>query len=391
LTDQSLEQSLSFHGRAMPRVTPRRVLPMLDAVDGTAWAALAAARVEGNGLFERGFALPASALAKSGRALVTGEGAFSGLLPVASAWAALKLPLPLLVAGQPYSVLGTPLLDATDPEGAAYDLLAAAAASGAQALLIPDLPLDGPAAEALRHAMARRGPAGVVDNIRRRAVLHADGDAEDYLRAGLGAKKLKELRRLANRMADDGDVRFAEAMTPDQIGPAMERFLVLEASGWKGRRGTGLGQNPADAGFARRFARELGAAGKLRLLELWGGEHLVATGIVIRQADHALFFKIAFDEAWSRFSPGVQLTVELTRRLMADPAIRFADSSAVEGHPMIDHVWRERMRVGDFHIPLGRFGRPVIAATIARAHARRAAKYFYHKAKLLKKSLGRRK
>jgi CelD/BcsL family acetyltransferase involved in cellulose biosynthesis len=387
VTDQSLEQSLTFRAPPSAKRTAHRALPALDMVDRAAWEMLSARRIEGNGLFDPGFSLPAAALAHGARALVAGDAELTGLLPVGSAWSALKLPLPLLVARQPYGVLGTPLLDATDPEGAAGDLLAAAAASGAQALLIPDLPLDGAAAEALRRAMARRGPAGVVDDIRHRAVLHATGDAEDYLRAGLGAKKLKELRRLANRMGDEGEVRFAEATTPDAIGPAMERFLVLEASGWKGRRGTGLGQNPADAGFARRIAAELGAAGKFRVLELWLGETLIAAGTVIRQGDHALFFKIAFDEVWSRFSPGVQLTVELTRRLIADAEIRVADSSAVEGHPMIDHVWRERMRVGDLYIPLGRLGRPTIAAAIARAHARQAAKSFYLKAK----SLGNRK
>ena len=386
MTDQSLQQSLPFRAGTARPSPARAALPALASVDRAAWQALCGRRLEGNGLFEPGFALPAAALAHGGRALLAGDNhLLAGLLPVSTAWAALRLPLPLLIARQPYSVLGTPLLDAADPDAAADGLLAAAAASGAEALLIPDLPLDGGAAEALRRAMARRGPAGRIDNIRQRAVLDATAEAEDYLRAGLGAKKLKELRRLANRMAEEGAVRFAEAATPEEIGPAMERFLVLEASGWKGRRGTGLGQNPADAAFARTIAGELGALGKFRMLELWLGETLVAAGTVIRQGDHALFFKIAFDEAFSRFSPGVQLTVELTRRLCGDPEIRFADSSAIEGHPMIDHVWRERMRVGDLYIPLGPLGRPVIAAAVARFHAREAAKSFYHKLKFWEK------
>jgi tRNA(Arg) A34 adenosine deaminase TadA len=125
--------------------------------------------------------------------------------------------------------------------------------------MLPFMAIEGPAATALREAMARRGVTGTIDNSRQRAALDASGDAEAYLRGGLGAKKLKELRRLANRMADEGAVQFAEAREPGAIAAALERFLKLEASGWKGRRGTGLGQDAADARFIRAAAAGLGA------------------------------------------------------------------------------------------------------------------------------------
>ncbi|MEO8883308.1 MAG: GNAT family N-acetyltransferase [Devosia sp.] len=383
MTDESLNLTIDLAPPATGKAA-RTCVPLAE-VDCNAWEALCHSRVEGNGFFDPAFALPAFTLSPGGRALQAFASPqcnrLTAILPVVSAWRLLKLPMPVLVARQPYSVLSTPLLDKDDPIAAAGALIEAAGRAGAAVLMIPDLPLDGAAAAALRAAMERRGLNGTTDNLRQRAVLDATVDAEDYLRAGMGAKKLKELRRQSHRMADEGAVRFAEVGAPAEIGAALDRFLALEASGWKGRRGTGLAQDAADAAFIRQAAHDLARRENCSLLELWLDQHLLASGIVIRQGDHALFFKIAFDEAFSRFSPGVQLTVELTRRLCADPEIRFVDSTAVQGHPMIDHVWRERMAVGDLFIPTGRLAplaRLSIALVIARRRLRERAKSFYH-------------
>ena len=58
-----------------------------------------------------------------------------------------------------------------------------------------------------------------------------------------GTKKLKELRRQRNRLADHGGVHFDVARTPGEVAAAIETFLRLEASGWKAKRGTALVQD----------------------------------------------------------------------------------------------------------------------------------------------------
>jgi hypothetical protein len=51
-------------------------------------------------------------------------------------------------------------------------------------------------------------------------------------------------------------------------------------------------------------------------------------------------------------SPGVQLTLDLTRHLCTDPAIALVDSTASADHPMINPIWRGRLAIGDVLIPL---------------------------------------
>ena len=94
-------------------------------------------------------------------------------------------------------------------------------------------------------------------------------------------------------------------------------------------------------------------------MTLRAGETPVAAAIVLRQQDRAFFFKLGVDERFAKFSPGVQLTLDLTRHLCADPAIALVDSTADADHPMINPIWRGRLAIGDVLIPLRR-GDPVV-------------------------------
>ena len=172
------------------------------------------------------------------------------------------------------------------------------------------------------------------------------------LRDALGGKKLKELRRQRNRLAEHGAVRFEVARTPDTVATAIETFLELEASGWKARRGTALKQNDGDAGFIRRATAALAATGQCEIVTLHAGETPVASAIVLRHLDRAFYFKLGVDERFAKFSPGVQLTLELTRHLCASAVIATADSTASADHPMINPIWRGRLKIGDVLIPL---------------------------------------
>ena len=87
-------------------------------------------------------------------------------------------------------------------------------------------------------------------------------------------------------------------------------------------------------------------------MTLRAGDSPVAAGIVLRHQDRAFFFKIGVDERFAKFSPGVQLTLDLTRHLCADPAIASADSTASPDHPMINPIWRGRFAIGDVLLPL---------------------------------------
>jgi CelD/BcsL family acetyltransferase involved in cellulose biosynthesis len=275
-------------------------------------------------------------------------------------WRAYKIPLPALVSADPYGTLCTPLLDRDMAEQAVTGVLQRARRAGAHALIFRATSLDGAAMKAFTDVLGRMGIAPLVLQSHVRACLDATGDADELLREALGAKKLKELRRQRNRLAEHGDVHFDVARTPEEIAAAIETFLLLEASGWKGQRGTALSQDAGDAAFVRCATAALAETGQCEIVTLRAGQTPVASAIVLRHQDRAFYFKLGVDERFAKFSPGVQLTLELTRYLCADPAIRLVDSTAAPNHPMINPIWRGRLAIGDVLIPLRR-GDPVVA------------------------------
>ena len=339
--------------------TTRALVP-LDAIEAGQWRALAQRAVEPNGYYLPAWELAVSATARgrTGASALPALDGYStrliGLMPVISLWRAWKIPLPALVSAHPYGTLCSPLIDRDAPIEAATRLLQQARETGAHALVLNDVALDGAAMASLKQALNRDGLKPRVLSSYIRASLDATQDGETLLREALGARKLKELRRQRHRLEEHGPVVFEVARRPDEIGPALEAFLQLEASGWKGKRGTALIQHAGDATFIRRAVPALAETAQCEIVSLRAGTIPVAAGIVLRHQDRAFFFKLGIDERFARYSPGVQLTLDLTRHLCADPAIASADSTASADHPMINPIWRGRFAIGDVLIPLRR-------------------------------------
>ena len=372
------------------QAAPRAALAPLASVSADAWRGLAGRAIEPNGYYlpDWEMAVNASARERTDASAICafGDNRLTGLLPVVPIWRAYRIPLPALVSADPYGTLCTPLLDREQAEATALELRRQARAAGAHALILRDVALDGPAMKAFREELRRDGLRARLLQSYLRAALDATRNADEVLQEALGAKKLKELRRLRNRLADHGAVHFGVARTPDEVASAVETFLALEASGWKARRGTALALDQGDAAFVRRATVALAGRGQCEVITLSAGDTPVAAGIVLRHGDRAFFFKLGVDERFAKYSPGVQLTLELTRHLCADPAIRFADSTAAPDHPMINPIWRSRLAIGDVLVPLQRHDVvvPLIRAALAlrqavREPARRAVHFLRHR------------
>lgn len=336
----------------------------LAAIDANQWRALAERAVEPNGYYLPGWALAVNAFA-SGRTdqstLVArdchsqnGNARLIGLMPFMPMARAYKIPLPAFVTAEPYGTLCTPLLDPDMTHDAARELMRQARDAGAHALVLRDVSLEGAVMRAFGEVLRQDGLRSRVLKSHLRACLDATRDCDDMLREALGAKKLKELRRQRHRLAEHGAVKFEVARTSSGVATALETFLSLEASGWKGMRRTALIQDDGDARFIRRAAPALAESGQCEVMTLTVDDTAIAAAIVLRHQDRAFYFKLGIDERFAKFSPGVQLTLDLTRHLCDDPAIATADSTASSDHPMINPIWRGRFAIGDVLIPLRR-------------------------------------
>jgi CelD/BcsL family acetyltransferase involved in cellulose biosynthesis len=315
------------------------------------WRELAERALEPNIFYEPAFALAAAPVfgGNAGALLVwsgTGPRRLLGLFPARVEKRRYGVSLPILFGWtHPFAPLGVPLVEreAAEPVIAAWLAHLAADATLPGTVLLPFLTEQGPFATTL-DAIARRAQMPVADFDRhRRALLAPAGERARYLERAIGRHRLKEIRRQWRRLGETGAVLFTTASKRGAVATAVEDFLVLEAGGWKGRAGTAAAQHQELCRFMRTAMPALADESKVTVDRILVDGRTIAATIMLRSGRCAWFWKIAYDETFARFSPGVMLSAVLTNELAEDTTLVQTDSCATADHPMIDHLWRERL------------------------------------------------
>lgn len=331
-------------------------LAELEAAHHAAWDACAAQAAEPNPFSERWF-LTASARHLGDQAAVRAVVAFRGealigLMPLAVEPRYYRIPVPTLSNWvHANAFLGMPLLRAGDEAAAMAAMLACLdKAPGLPPLLhLTAMVEDGAAHRALA-AVADRPIVTVMRH--ERALLASDRSPTAYYEATVRKKKRKELKRLANRLAELGPVVTTRLAPDDDHRKWVDAFLALEASGWKGREGSALGCDTAKRAFFADALAGARAAKKLEILRLSVGDRIIAMLVNFLCPPGSASFKIAYDEDYARFSPGVLIQIE-NYGILDTPGIDWMDSCAAANHPMIDSLWAERRGIVRLTLPIG--------------------------------------
>lgn len=212
---------------------------------------------------------------------------------------------------------------------------------GASALEWSVMPGEGELRRALGEVLQRRGHAHFVLEQHLRALLQPRASAEAYLAETLSRNARQKFRRLERRLAERGALRCTEAGAPE-AKDALEAFLALEASGWKGERGSALGSSAAGRSYFLGAAAEAARRGRLMLLALELDGRPVAMKCNFLAREGAFAFKIAYDERFAHYSPGALLELENIRRFHQRPGLRWMDSCAAADYFQTNRLWLER-------------------------------------------------
>jgi CelD/BcsL family acetyltransferase involved in cellulose biosynthesis len=197
-----------------------------------------------------------------------------------------------------------------------------------------------------------------------RALFKPMVSADAYLEQSLRGKRRKELRRQENRLREQGAFEYRLLRAGDDATPWIAAFLELEARGWKGVEGSALAARDATRTFFEHAARDLHARGQLMMLGLFLDGRAIALkcNFVAATGSGAFAFKIAYDEQFVRYSPGMQLELENVRRSHEMPGLAWMDSTADAEHFMINRLWTDRRTVETLLVSPGRgWGNAVVA------------------------------
>lgn len=345
--------------------------PRVLAEHLAAWEDLVEHALEPNPFYEPWMFLPAIETLAPGRKLAllliyaegrAGRGRLIGFVPLERLWHYRGLPLRVLrLLQHEHGYLCTPLVRI----GHARECMAGffqwiAEASGAALLELHGVSGEGPFHQALIHHLEQQSHVVCFSDRYTRALFRPRRSADGYLRTALPGKSRKEYRRLTRRLAEQGRLEYRFLDGRDDAEAWIQSLLELERRGWKGRAGTALASTRESRRFFESIAREAGRQGRLTMHGLYLNGRVLALSCKIRAGDGAFAFKIAFDEAFDQFSPGVLLELEHIVRMHHDARIRWMDSCAVSNHEMANRLWLDRRTMETVTVAAGRPGGLVV-------------------------------
>lgn len=265
-----------------------------------------------------------------------------------------------------YCYLCTPLVRAgveTQAMSRALDWLAERAAI----IKFGEVSAEGPVHHALVDELGRRRWGVQLGDAYTRAILRTAANGDDFLEKALAGKRRKELRRQRSRLAEHGRLEACALEDPGELSRWVEDFVALEQKSWKGRCAVSLASDPSHLRWFQQMSEQAQRQGRLMMLGLRLDDRPIALKLNLLAGDGSFAFKIAFDESFARYSPGVQLELDNVHRVHQQPGLRWMDSCAAADRFMINHLWPDRRGIHTLFFAPGGGARSLLLALLPLA------------------------
>ena len=271
-----------------------------------------------------------------------------------------------------YCFLGTPLVSGQeDPDRIWTAVRSELRRVGPAQLLVMRLhAADGPVSAALGRADAQGGFGVRQTSVTVRGFVRRR-PAQTYAAEWMTRKHLANLarrrRQLSQRLATSIDATDRAAAG---LGQAIEEFLGLEASGWKGRAGTALLCRPGHDRFFREVCQGFAEEGRLMFLGLQAGPEVLAFSTALLAGRGLFGFKKAYDETFARWSPGTLLDLEVLAWFHEMPGLDWLDTCSSPDELAGEQLFGDRRPIHTLLLPVSAVGRAAAAliSTSRRAH-----------------------
>jgi len=336
-----------------------------------AWDDLAANAIEPNPFYESWLLRPALEFLADGRDIqlvtVWADGKLGALLPMHRQRQYKGLPVSTVRSWRHrHCMLCTPLVR-TDGAASHVAALVEWLRGAASVVELDYLPADGPVYRLLADLL----PGAVVSEGYERALFRRAKDADTYIATAVPSRDRQEVRRRERRLGESGKVAHVTLRAGDSIERWLDDLMRLEAGGWKGKQGSALASTEAN----RRFATEIFTAafrrGRLHMVGLDLDGKPLARCSTILGGGGGYAFKTAYDEAFSRFSPGVIIELDRIRALHEQPEVQWLDSFTSPGNVVLNRLWNQRVKIQGLTFSTGIIGRLALGARATLRSAKR--------------------
>jgi CelD/BcsL family acetyltransferase involved in cellulose biosynthesis len=174
-----------------------------------------------------------------------------------------------------------------------------------------------------------------------------------YVRRFVSRNRRKGIKRLRHRLDEQGKLQHEVSSAGPRLTFAVETFLAIEARGWKGSRGTALANQPATAAMLRNFLEHSQTDGndgvRMRADMLLLDEQPIAISIGFVSCGVGFMWKIALDDSYRRFAPGVVLEDAILQSAHQSLELSQLDSATGPG-TILESLYGDRVLMGDLVI-----------------------------------------
>ena len=341
-----------------------------------AWEELAAAALEPNVFYEHWMLLPALEAFGAGKDINVvlvlihdphnpdAPAKLGGLFPLEQIPRYRKLMVSVLSLWQhAHCYVCTPLVRADAARECMVEFFQWLRSGGANASLLElrCISGDGRFHKLLVDLSNELGLRSCITDIFTRGLWRERNDENTLPESAVPGELRRRLRRKERRLSERGRVEHLAMRPEDDIGRWIDEFLRVEASGWKGQRGSALASSEADRRYFTEIATSAFRRGRLLMLGLNFDGLPIARRCAFVAGEGSFAFKTAYDEEFADFSPGAILEMDSIRQLQTLPAVRWMDSCATPDNVLVNRLSNDRKTIQSLAVGGGALGELVVS------------------------------
>lgn len=174
--------------------------------------------------------------------------------------------------------------------------------------------------------------------------------AKEQVFESLSKNQRKNYRKRIRQLEEVGRVDWYLISGEESLERCADEFIRLEHMGWKGEKGSSLYSNPNHTRFFKEVVEGFNREKRVYFTELALNDQTISSTSNLISGNVAFAFKIGWDPAYAKFSPGIINEVQLMERMDTLPdGVEFIDSSA-EPDSYLNEWWpgRREIRKGIF-------------------------------------------
>jgi len=341
-----------------------------------AWEDLAAAAIEPNVFYEHWMLLPALEAFGAGKDIAVvlvlihdrhnpdAPTKLGALFPLEPIQRFRKLKVSAVSLWQHlHCYVCTPLVRADSAKASMVEFFRWFQSGGASASLMElrCISGDGPFHKMLIDLSNELGLRNCVTDIFTRGLWHAGYDKNTAPESAVSGDLRRRLRRKEKRLRERGRVEHLAVRSEDDVGRWIDEFLQIEASGWKGQRGSALASSESDRRYFTQIVTSAFRRSRLLMLGLNFDDRPIARRCAFVAGEGSFAFKTAYDEEYADFSPETMLEMDSIRQLQTLPGVQWMDSCATTDNFLVNRLTNDRKTIQSLAIGVGALGELLVS------------------------------